>query len=121
MYSRKKRPCAICRRWFEPDPRVGRRQKVCSSAACQKKRRRQKQAEWRASRPEYFTSRRILERSEAARAPEPLRVSKRLSGLPWDIAQDELGVAGADFLAILVGVLLRIAQSQRGTQVLDTS
>ena len=121
MYTRKKRPCSICRRWFEPDARVGRRQRVCSSPECQRERRRRKQAEWRKSRPDYFTARRILKRAEAKRTPEPLRLKKPLSHLPWDIMQDEIGVAATDFLAILVGLLHLVAQSQIGTQAYDTS
>lgn len=121
MYSRKKKPCAICGRWFDPDARVGQRQRVCSSPTCQKKRRRRKQAKWRASRPDYFTARRILKRADAKRPPEPLRLKAPLGRLPWDIAQDEMGVAAADFLGILVRVLLEVAQSQSMVQGLDTS
>ena len=121
MYSRKKKPCAICRRWFEPDARVGQRQRVCSSPECQKERRRRKQAQWRASRSDYFTARRILKRADAKRPPEPLRLKAPLGDLPWDIAQDEMGVAAADFLGILVRVLLAVAQSQSITQGHDTS
>lgn len=121
MYCRKKKPCATCGRWFEPDPRVGQRQRVCSSPGCQKERRRRKQAQWRASDPDYFIARRIMKRAEAPRTPEPLRLKTPLSGLPWDIAQDELGVAAADFLAILAGMVLRVAQSQMGAKALDTS
>lgn len=121
MYSRKKKPCAICGRWFEPDARVGQRQRVCSSPECQKERRRRKQAQWRASRPDYFTARRILKRAEAKRFPEPLRLKAPLGHLPWDIAQDEMGVAAADFLGILAGVLLKVVQSQMEAQGTDTS
>jgi len=35
-----KRPCCICRRWFEPDARVRGRQKVCSAPDCQRERHR---------------------------------------------------------------------------------
>jgi hypothetical protein len=35
-----------------------------------------------------------------------------LSRLPWDIAQDEFGVKGADFIGIFGTVLLRAAQDQ---------
>ena len=35
-----------------------------------------------------------------------------LSRLPWDIAQDEFGVQGTDFIGILSTVLLRAAQDQ---------
>jgi hypothetical protein len=121
MYSRKKKPCAICRRWFEPDARVGQRQRVCSSPECQKERQRRGQAKWRASRPDYFTARRITERKAKPQAPEVVRLPAPVGQLPWDMMQDEMGVAAADFLAILTGLLLRLVQSQRSAQVIDTS
>ena len=42
-----KRPCCVCRRWFAPDPRVGKRQKACSRDECQRERHRQNCAQWR--------------------------------------------------------------------------
>lgn len=42
-----KKPCGICRRWFKPDPRAGKRQRVCSAAACQSERPRRNAAAWR--------------------------------------------------------------------------
>lgn len=112
MPDARKRPCCICRRWFRPDPRVGSRQRACRNADCQAARRAQTQRNWRESRPDYFTVRRIRERSEQDRPPEPLRLPPPLSRLPWDIAQDEFGVQGTDFIGILSTVLLRVAQDQ---------
>jgi hypothetical protein len=54
----------------------------------------------------------MRERGEQAQPPEPLRLPPPLSRLPWDIAQDEFGVQGADFIGILSTVLLRAAQDQ---------
>src|SRR5213593_2705980 len=107
-----KRPCCICRRWFRPDPRVGSRQRACGKPECQETRRVQTQRNWRESRPDYFTARRIRERGEQARSPEPLRLPPPLNRLPWDIAQDQFGVEGTDFIGILSTVLLRAAQDQ---------
>jgi len=75
---------------------------------------------WRAANPDYFTARRIQARAAEDRPPEPLRVRAPLDRLPWDIAQDEFGVQGADFLGILGQVLVRHAQDQRASQVLDS-
>src|SRR5688572_30350777 len=106
----RKRPCSICRRWFQPDARVGDRQWACSLAECQAARRTKTQASWRAANPDYFAARRISERAkqreEAKRAPPPLRVPSPLDRLPWDVAQDEFGVQGADFLGLFGRVLL---------------
>src|SRR5437762_13790451 len=112
MPDARKRPCCICRRWFRPDSRIGSRQRACRSPECQAARRVQTQRSWRESRPDYFIAYRMRERGEQDRPPEPLRLPPPLSRLPWDIAQDEFGVQGADFIGILSTVLLRAAQDQ---------
>src|SRR5437867_1143543 len=121
MPDARKRPCCICRRWFRPDPRVGSRQRACGKPECQAARRVQTQRNWRESRPDYFTARRIQERGEQDRPPEPLRLPPPLSRLPWDIAQDEFGVQGADFIGILGTVLLRAAQDQFRTYPIEST
>ena len=47
--------------------------------------------------------------------PEPLR------RLPWDIAQDEFGVKGADFIGVMGTLLLRAAQDQIKVDVIDST
>ncbi len=54
-----KKPCRICRKWFEPSPYVGERQKVCSDPACQLERRRRSMAELRKSKPTMDRERRL--------------------------------------------------------------
>jgi hypothetical protein len=105
----KKRPCTICRRWFYPDRRVGARQRACSERSCQVARRARTQASWRRRNPDYFTARRLQARnvSGGERVTEPLQLPAPLSHLPWDIAQDEFGLVGSDFLGHLGRVLLR--------------
>lgn len=121
MPDARKRPCCICRRWFRPDPRIGSRQRACRNPQCQAARRVQTQRKWRGSRPDYFIARRIRERGEEDRPPEPLRLPPPLSRLPWDIAQDEFGVQGTDFIGILSTVLLRATQDQFKAYPVDTT
>ena len=40
----RKKPCRICRRWFQPDARVGERQRACGKPECQTARRQKTQA-----------------------------------------------------------------------------
>jgi hypothetical protein len=120
MAFQRKRPCAICRRWFQPDPRVGARQRVCSERACQLGRRRRKQAQWRAQNPEYFVARRLQARAAEARDPE-LRLPHPLSRLPWDLAQSQFGAQGADFMAEFGRVVVRASQSPSAVQAVDSS
>lgn len=47
-----------------------------------------------------------------SRPPAPLRFRAPLNQLPWDIAQSEFGPQGADFLGVMVGLLLRETQSE---------
>jgi hypothetical protein len=101
---------------------------VCSAKACQVERRRRTQAQWRAENPEYFTARRLAKLPgrdvpvrEASAAPDPPRESPPLDRLPWDVAQDEFGVKGAEFIAVLGRVLVRAGQDAMRSQVPDTS
>lgn len=53
------RPCAICRRWFEVDPRVGKRHRVCGGEACRASRNKRACAKWRAEHPDEVKATRI--------------------------------------------------------------
>jgi hypothetical protein len=50
-------------------------------------------------------------RGALSQPPEPLRLPAPLNRLPWDIAQDEFGVKGADF----IGVWRRPTQIDEGS------
>ena len=137
----KKRPCRICRKWFHPDRRVGPRQRTCGDAECRKEWRAKTQAAWRSRQPGYFIERRLRLRSVAARdaaeasekrqemvlagrvpepakeedrRPPPLRLPGVLGRLPWDLAQDEIGVQATDWLGLVAGVVLRAAKDEMG-------
>lgn len=115
------RPCRFCRKWFRPHPRVGERQRACSAAECRKKSRASTQAKWRSGNSSYFVARRIVARGASERAPEPLRVRRPLDRLPWDLAQDEFGVQGADLLGVFGRLLTGYAQDEIRAQAVDYS
>jgi hypothetical protein len=81
----------------------------------------QTQKSWRDRNPDYFIARRIQERGKQEQPPEPLRLPPPLNRLPWDIAQDEFGVQGADFIGIFGTVLLRAAQDQFRAYPMDST
>ena len=120
MPESRKKPCSICRHWFRPDPRIGARQRTCRNPDCQAARRRKKQKEWRERHPDYFIARRLQDRGKAERSPEPLRLPPPLSRLPWDIAQSEFGVQGADFIGVMGKTVLEATQSQFEAYRIDT-
>jgi hypothetical protein len=110
----------MCRHWFRPDPRVGQRQRACHKPECQAARRQQTQANWRAKNPEYGAGYRIQQRDAQQQPPEPLRLPAPLGRLPWDVAKDEIGRKGADFIAVMSALLVRTAKDQFRSYVTDT-
>ena len=104
----------ICRCEFMPDARVGERQRACGRAECQEARRQGSQASWRRRNPGYFIARRAKQRAsdnktELVEAP---RAGPPLSRLPWELAQEEFGIAGADFLGSMGRLLVTHAKDQ---------
>ena len=95
-----------------PIHKVGARQRACGQPECRRAPAPQDAGAWRARNPDYFAARRIQARAALARAPEPLRLPPPLGKLPWDIAQSEFGVQGADFIGVMGALLLHSAQSQ---------
>lgn len=135
---RRRRRCTVCGELFLADPRVGKRQRACGQRECQQERRRKTLADWRGRNPDYFVDHRLRLRAAATRAaavstgattgqaarprrPAPLAVPVELRPIPWDLAQDEIGVQATDFLAVVACLLVRIAKDQRLRQVIDSS
>ena len=117
----RKKPCSICRRWFLPDVRVGKRQRTCGRPECKKALRKKSQAAWRIRNPDYFTAWRIQTRTSAEKAPKLPRFTSPLTSLPWDIAREEFGTKGTDFIGTMGKLLLRSAKSQLNGQVIEST
>ena len=112
MPAPRKRPCSICRQWFRPNARVGPCQHACGKSECQTARRKKTQAKWRAKNPEYAAGYRIQQRGAQEQPPEQLRLPPPLSQLPWDLAKDEFGQKGSDFIGVMGSLLMRSAKDQ---------
>jgi len=112
-----KRPCSICRQWFLPEPRVRSRQHACAKPECQASRRRKNQASWRCRNRGYAAAWRIDQR--AAKASEPLRLPAPLNQLPWEVAKDQFGPQGTDFIAVMSSLILRSAKDQWAAYLID--
>jgi len=104
MPDARKKPCRICRRWFRPDNRVGDRQRACGRPDCQRARRQKTQARWRCRNAGYATAHRIAQRN-LDKAAEPVRTPPPLNQLPWDLAKDQFGGQGADFIGVMSALL----------------
>jgi hypothetical protein len=107
----RKRPCSVCRRWFEPDPRTAKWQRTCGRRECQRARHAKACAGWHAKNPGYDAERRLRERvlvasPSVASAP----VGDPRVGLRWDVARDEMGLKVAVVTYELTGLLLEWAR-----------
>ncbi len=119
-----KRPCAVCRCWYLPDPRTRHRQKTCGLDECRIEWRRRTQARWRARNPDYAAERRLrsqAEKAEKAKTGEATAVSirappKAIDKVPWELGAEALGVPGALFIAFVLRLLLRGAKDETREQ-----
>lgn len=111
---------------FRPDPRVGDRQRACGKEPCQRKRRTETQARWRARNPSYATGYRLERRAaQAAGAvaacederdgdhPPPLRLPADLARYPWDLVSHRLGFAETELLMVLAIHLVGLVREAR--------
>ena len=119
MPEARKRPCTICRRWFRPNSRVGDRQRACGNPGCQTARRQKTQANWRNRNPGYAIAWRIDQRAGQPEAAEPLRMPAPLDQLPWNLAKDQFGSQGADFLGVMGALMIRTAKDQIRPYLID--
>jgi hypothetical protein len=82
-------------------------------------RRKKTQSNWRAKNPEYAAGYRIQQRGAQEQPPEPLRLPPPLSHLPWDLAKDEFGQKGSDFIGVMGSLLVRSAKDQFRAYIVD--
>jgi hypothetical protein len=115
----RKKPCRICRRWFQPDARVGERQRACDRPECQTARRQKTQADWRKRNPDYPIAWRLDRRAAQIPPPEPLRFRAPLTQLPWEFAKDQFGAQGADFIGVTSALILRAVKDEMRRYLVD--
>lgn len=116
----KKRPCTICRRWFQPEPQVTARQRACNNSVCRAALRKKTQARWRKRNPDYAVARRLDQRTSQTGSPaEPLRLPPPLNQLPWNVAKDEFSPYGIDFIGVALALILRAAKDEIRSYLID--
>lgn len=121
---RKKRPCSECRRWFLPDGRVGDRQKTCGSIECKRARHERAYRSWRAANRDYDRGRRWEQALESAKADPKsampaANASAPVTGVPWDVVQNEMRVEGRVILAGVVQVVGLFVQNEMRKQIVE--
>jgi len=59
--------------------------------------------------------------NQAGSPQKALRLPSPLNQLPWDIAQDQFGAQGADFIEVMGALLVRLAQDQFASYSIDSN
>lgn len=112
-----KKLCRVCRRWFTPDPRAGKRQRVCAAAECQSERRRRNAAAWREEHAEELEAGRHRSRLQASPIPtEDQAAAAPLSRLSTRQARIAVGLKTQvldEYAKVVLSAQLNESQCQR--------
>lgn len=84
-----------------------RSRKACSAAL-----RKKTQRSWRSENAGYAIAWRIEQRS--TKESPPLWMLAPLARLPWDLAEDEFGAQGTDFIGAFGRLLVGVAKDEIG-------
>ena len=57
--------------------------------------------------------------AQAQQPAELLRLPAPLNQLPWDVAKDQFGAKGADFIGVMGSLILRVAKDQFKAYLID--
>ena len=97
----RKRPCRICRKWFESHPRAGDRQHTCSAPSCQRERHRRACADWRRRNPDLDREGRLRQKLLSGGT-----AGNTLRGLNRDAVRDAVGLE----VSVIIDELVRLLQ-----------
>jgi len=101
--------CEICHSKFEPDRRVGDRQRACSKLSCQQEQKHRSQQAWLKKNPDYFIGRypelkeKILDRQKKLKTEKEMDLS--VSAEPSATIQEELTTHNNNVLTILMEIV----------------
>lgn len=114
--SRGKRPCYICRKWFQPDVRQKGRQKTCGHPECKREHHRRQCGQWNKRHRAYSKSNYLDRKIDAveqlpANKPPPLHYT-RSPILPHETLTGEYGTKHMVILHYLVSLIMKEACGQ---------
>lgn len=110
----RKRPCAICRRWFTPDPRQVGRQKTCGKPDCQHELHRRQCEQWNRKNKSYYKAIYLSKKIERTKAdadcaqtnPSPVIATSRSDlALPKEVIVE---TTGTELLIVLDYIIEQI-------------
>lgn len=106
-----KRPCSICRKWFQPDVHQKGRQKTCGSPNCTREQHRRQCEKWNRKNRSYFKTSYLdkqLEAVQEALPDKPPIVNNRQAFiLPHEFIVNEYGAKHIIILRYLVFLIIQ--------------
>lgn len=116
--SHGKRPCSICRKWFQPDVRQKSRQKTCSPA-CRKERHRRQCEQWNRKNKAVHNNNYLARKLEQAENQEKVAESSMSSSkkqtkpvLPTEVIVTEYGIKPAVIIQHLVAQVIKYTNNR---------
>jgi len=109
--SRGKRPCSICRKWFQPDVHQKGRQKTCGSPDCKSEQHRRQCEKWNRKNRDYFKTNYLDKKIEAVQEalPDepPIATNRHPIILPYEIIINEYGAKHLVILRYLIFLVIQ--------------
>jgi len=109
--SRGKRPCSICRQWFQPDVRQNGRQKTCGNPDCKREQHRRQCEKWNRKNRDYFKTNYLDKKIEAVQEalPDELPIANNRHPfiLPYEIIINEYGAKHLVILRYLIFLVIQ--------------
>lgn len=116
----RKRPCKICRKWFLPNPRAGKRQRTCSDPKCQKERHRRACLDWRNRNPELERENRFRARLELlSESSKKSQKSPLIGKLNSQVIRDTVGLEASIIIEEIVRLIQNWARDSVHQQLIE--
>ena len=110
-HSLGKRPCSICRQWFQPDVHQKGRQKTCGNPDCKREQHRRQCEKWNRKNRDYFKTNYLDKKIEAVQEvlPDkpPIANNRHSPILPHEIIINEYGAKHLVILRYLIFIVIQ--------------
>jgi hypothetical protein len=109
--SRGKRPCSVCRQWFQSDVHQKGRQKTCGNPDCKREQHRRQCEKWNRKNRDYFKTNYLDKKIEAVQEalPDepPIANNRHPFILPYEIIINEYGAKHLVILRYLIFLVIQ--------------
>ena len=112
------KPCAVCSKWFHPNPRLGNRQHTCGDPKCRSEWHKRSCRKWRKGHRDYDRATRLEGRLVKGPPSETdLRLNDPLTVIDWGVARERAGLETAVLVEETGKVLLHALRDAMPLQI----